>query len=283
VSALVLINGQRHDKLRAGLAVLDHGLLYGDGITMGFRIERGQAIQATARLEAFLSWSLQLGFQVPYELAKWGDILRQAIQETERQSGYARLLLTRGAGTLGPDPRKCEPNWILIVDDYVPYPPEVARGGLEVIVARGIRRRVDACEDLGLTLANRLAVQAYQEALRQGCLDAILLSPQDELTGTIEGQLVLVGPEPSSQLRTPPRDQSPDRLAHLMIPGHEIIQETPLQAAELFQAHEVFLISTAAGVVPVTRIDGQAVGVGDQAGLPGPVTSQFQARWAECR
>ena len=53
----------------------------------------------------------------------------------EKPNGYIRLIVTRGTGTLGLDPRKCDSQVIVIVDDIALYPPELYDNGLEIITA----------------------------------------------------------------------------------------------------------------------------------------------------
>jgi len=269
----VRINGEWFDKLKAGVGILDHGLLYGDGVTVGIRIEAGKARYGLRHCERLFEAARDLGIKLPgTELELLHDI-DETIRASERVSGYVKVLLTRGAGTMGPDPRKCEPTVVLIADDCVPYPYDVAQSGLHVIAAKSATR-TPAPEDRGLLMANVLAVRAMREAIAAGCLDAVILDPAGLPTGIIDGELFAVR---GGSIFSPTLAASPDPLAALELRDEFRIREAPLTLEDLTTADELFLASTAAGVVPIVQLDGIRIA----AGIAGTVTEAVRRRHRE--
>lgn len=272
MSSKIRINGEWFEKLQANLGVFDHGLLYGDGATVGIRIEAGEARYGRQHCERLYEAARGQGIKLPMTIPELLQDIDETIRATERVTGYVKLVLTRGAGSMGPDPRKCEPTLILIADDCVPYPPAVAEAGVHLIAASV--RRTTAPEHLGLLLANTLAVTAMREAIAAGCLDAVVLDPQGTVTGIIEGELFAVH---GNAICSGPLSHSPDPLAALELRPLFMIREAELTLEDLTTADELFLISTAAGVVPIVQLDGRRIATG----FTGPITESVRKRHRE--
>ncbi len=271
----VYLDGRFVDKLDAKVSVFDHGLLFGDGATVGLRIVAGKLPLLDASLDQLFATGTRLGLRVGGDREALAAAVRETVAVNARQVGYVRILLTRGAGMLAHDPRKCEPTVVVIADDVLPYPDDVTEHGLHVVVAQTVRR-AGQLEDGGLTLSGLTAVLAKQEALSRGCLDAILLNAAGDVNGTIDAGLFLVV---NGLVVTPEPTRNPDavftrwlldRLAEWGNP----VEVRSVLPGELPTAAEVFLAGGVAGVVPVVRIDGQVVG----DGVAGPVTRDIRRR-----
>src|SRR5439155_11143506 len=96
-------------------------------------------------------------------------------------NGYIRLVVSRGAGSLGLDPRKCVPEVIIIVDDIALYPVELYDTGLEVITASTIRNHANALNPRIKSLNYLNNILAKMEAIRAGCLEAVMLNHKGEV------------------------------------------------------------------------------------------------------
>ena len=271
----VYIDGRFVDKLDAKVSVFDHGLLFGDGATVGLRIVAGKLPLLDSSLDQLYATASRLGLRVSGDRVALAAAVRETVAVNARQVGYVRILLTRGAGMLAHDPRKCEPTVVIVADDVLPYPDDVTEHGLHVVVARTVRRNGNV-EDGGRTLSGLMAVLAKQEALSRGCLDAVVLNAAGDVNGTIDAGLFLVA---NGTVVTPDPERSPDaaftrwlleRLAEWDIPvGVRLVLPEELPAAA-----EVFLAGSVTGVVPVVRIDGAVVG----DGTAGPVTRDIRRR-----
>ena len=271
----VYLDGRFVDKLDAKVSVFDHGLLFGDGATVGLRIVAGKLPLLDASLDQLFATASRLGLRVGGEREALAVAVRETVAVNARHVGYVRILLTRGAGMLAHDPRKCEPTVVIIADDVLPYPDDVTEHGLHVVVAQSVRRG-GQLENGGLTLSELTAVLAKQEALSRGCLDAVVLNAAGDVNGTIDAGLFLVA---NGTVVTPDPERTPDavftrwlldRLAEWGVP----VDVRPVLPEELGLATEVFLAGTVTGVVPVVRIDGEIVG----EGTAGPVTRDIRRR-----
>ncbi len=271
----VYLDGRFVDKLDAKVSVFDHGLLFGDGVTVGLRIVAGKLPLLDASLDQLLATASRLGLRVGGDRDALAAAVRETVAVNARQVGYVRILLTRGAGMLAHDPRKCEPSVIIIADDVLPYPDDVTDHGLHVVVAQTVRR-AGQLEDGGLTLSGLTAVLAKQEALSRGCLDAVVLNSAGDVNGTIDAGLFLVT---GGVVVTAPPERGPDavftrwlldRLAEWQI-AVEVRRVLP---EELATATEVFLAGSVTGIVPVVRIGGELVG----DGAAGPLTRDIRRR-----
>src|SRR6056297_2198319 len=104
---LINMNGKLVPKKDAVTSVFDHGLLYGDGVFEGIRIYSSNIFRLRDHIDRlFMSAKvimLDIGVS-KYELIK--EVIR-TVKANKLKDGYIRLVVTRGEGDLGLDPRKC--------------------------------------------------------------------------------------------------------------------------------------------------------------------------------
>ena len=112
---LVYINGELVPESEAKISVFDHGFLYGDGVFEGIRAYRGVVFKLREHIERLYDSAKFLRIEIPMSREE----LMEAILETVRRNGlsdcYIRVVVTRGIGDLGLDPRKCEKPSIIII------------------------------------------------------------------------------------------------------------------------------------------------------------------------
>ena len=270
----VWIDGKLFDKNDAKVSVFDHGLLFGDGVSEGMRAYGGRVFRMADHLDRLYQCSATYLFlTVPMTRDELAAGIGEVLAANGRTDGYVRVVVTRGPGTLGLDPRKCEPSVIIIAEDVVDYPRELYDTGLEVITT------LAAGSIPGVTLLSRPAdVWAKATALRAGCLDAVLYNWRGELLGSTDGSVFLVS---HGWLNTHVGTHVAQRVIQ-----DEVSVRLGVVAGfsggaytrdDLLKADEVFLVSTAAEVIAVTRIDGQPVGSGQE----GPVTRRLRELYRE--
>ena len=117
MSTKVWINGQLFDKLDAKVSVYDHGLLYGDGVFEGIRIYSGKVFKHAEHINRLYESAKAIALTIPLTPSEMTKAVEDTVAANKKVDGYIRLIVTRGAGNLGLDPRKCEPVVIVIVDD----------------------------------------------------------------------------------------------------------------------------------------------------------------------
>lgn len=270
------VDGVWFDDARdARIGVLDHGLLYGDGVFEGIRFYGPEPFALGPHLRRLRASARALALDVPWSDEELGDLCREGAARTGLSDGYQRLIVTRGMGALGVSPHTCErPSLVLIAAPLALYPPEVVRDGVDVVTSALRRAAPDALPPQVKSLNYLTSVLAAIEARRQGAHEALLLDAQgrvaectaDNLFVACDGQLV-TPPAADGALRGITRDHVIELLA-----GDGIeVREAPLVLADVWSADEAFLTGTGAEVVPVARVDGRALGAS-----PGPLTQRVQ-------
>ena len=136
----IYINGKYFDKPDAKISVYDHGLLYGDGVFEGIRIYSGRAFKLKEHVARLFESARSIKIEIPLAPEQMTKAINDTVALNNKHDGYIRPIVTRGAGSLGLDPRKCtDPQVIIIVDDISLYPPELYETGMEIATVATIR------------------------------------------------------------------------------------------------------------------------------------------------
>jgi branched-chain amino acid aminotransferase len=275
MSTRVWINGQLFDKADAKVSVYDHGLLYGDGVFEGIRVYAGRVFKHKEHIDRLYDSAKAIALTIPLSPEKMMAAVEETVKANNKIDGYIRLLVTRGPGTLGLDPRKCDPQVIVIVDDISLYPRELYENGLEVITSSYIRNHPNALNPRIKSLNYLNNILAKMEAIRAGCLEAIMLNHKGEVAECTGDNLFVVK---HGLLRTPPTDAgilegiTRDFVIGLAKQAGVPFREASLTRHDVYVADELFLTGTAAEVIAVTKVDDRVIGAGKQ----GPVTRQLR-------
>jgi branched-chain amino acid aminotransferase len=275
----IYINGKLLDKENAKVSVYDHGLLYGDGVFEGIRVYGGKVFRLREHIDRLYDSARHIHLEIPIPREQMTEAVLSTVKANNKQDGYIRLVVTRGAGNLGLDPRKCgDPQVIVIVDDITLYPEELYQNGLEVITAATIRNHHNAVNPRVKSLNYLNNILAKMEAIRAGCLEAIMLNHNGEVAECTGDNIFVVK---HGVLRTPPISAgilegiTRDAVIELARTADITVEEITLTRHDVYTADECFLTGTAAEVVPVVKCDGRPIG----SGKPGPVTRQLRERF----
>jgi branched-chain amino acid aminotransferase len=275
----VYINGKLLDKSDAKISVYDHGLLYGDGVFEGIRVYSGTVFRLRQHIDRLYDSARAIALEIPIARNEMIDAVNNTVRANNKRDGYIRLVVTRGAGTLGLDPRKTsEPQVIIIVDDISMYPQELYDNGLEIVTASTIRNHPAATNPRIKSLNYLNNILAKMEGIRAGCLEALMLNHKGEVAECTGDNIFLVK---HGLLRTPPLDAgilegvTRNAVIELARADGIVVQEMSLTRHDVYTADECFLTGTAAEVIPVVKIDGRLIG----AGKPGPITRQLHERF----
>jgi branched-chain amino acid aminotransferase len=275
MSTRVWLNGKLVDKHDAKVSVYDHGLLYGDGVFEGIRVYAGKVFKHKEHTERIYESAKSIALAIPLSPEELMTAVEETVKANNKVDGYIRLVVTRGPGTLGLDPRKCDPQVIVIVDDIALYPKELYENGLEVITSSYIRNHTNALSPRVKSLNYLNNILAKIEAIRAGCLEAIMLNAQGEVAECTGDNLFVVK---KGVLKTPPPEAgilegiTRGVVMDLALGAKMDVRECPLTRHDVYAADEVFLTGTAAEVIAVTKVDGRAIG----SGKPGPVTRRLR-------
>src|SRR4030088_3268659 len=102
----VNLNGDLVDKSAAKVSVFDHGLLYGDGVFEGIRVYSGKVFKHREHIERLYDSAKAIALKIPLSPEEMMAAVEATVKENKKNDGYIRLVVTRGPGTLGIDPRK---------------------------------------------------------------------------------------------------------------------------------------------------------------------------------
>jgi len=259
----------------ARVPVLDHGLLYGDGIFEGLRVYGGRVFRLADHLRRLSTGARALGLELPGGVSAIEKIVLDTARAYGRPEAYVRLIVTRGEGELGVDPATCpRPRVICIVSAITLFPEEKLRSGLDLLTSSLRRPAADVLDPAVKSLNYLNSVLAKREARMRGADEALILNQQGMVAEAAVANVFMVR---DGALRTPPVTDGAlpgitrASVMELAEDAGLPVREATLGRADLFGADEVFLTGSGARIVPVARLDGQTIG------QPGcfPITRQL--------
>ena len=282
---LVYINGEYYPKGKAAISVYDHGFLYGDGVFEGIREYDGVVFMLREHIDRLYDSAKAIMLEIP--LTK--DEMINAVVETLRRNGlrdaYIRLVVTRGVGDLGLDPRKCgKPNVIIITEPALTlYSREAKMRGISLIISSVRRDRVDATTHQIKSLNYLNSILAKLEAINAGADDAVMLDDRGFVAETTSTNIFMVSddviatPPPTTGILPGITRAFVMKLARRL--GYQV-EEREITPFELITADEVFVTGTGAEILPVIKIAGRIIGDGKAGKITLKLMEEFEK---ECR
>jgi branched-chain amino acid aminotransferase len=276
----VFINGKLYDKNDAKISVFDHGFLYGDGAFEGIRSYNGLVFKLKEHIDRLFETAHTLMLRIPMSKKELIKAVCDTLKTNNLKDAYIRLIVSRGAGDLGLDPRKCEgrETVIIITDRIALYPRELYKKGLEIITVPTVRNLPEALNPQLKSLNYLNNILAKIEALNCGYQEAIMLDSMGyvaECTGDnifiVKNGEMYTPPQCMGTLRGITRDAVMDIARSKKIDVHEHV----LTRHELFISDECFLTGTAAEIIPVVRIDGRDIGDARPGRITGLLRKEF--------
>jgi len=271
----IYIDGKLLEKKDAKISVFDHGLLYGDGVFEGIRSYKGLIFRFKEHIDRLYESAHSIMLDIPLSKQELVKAVIKTLRANKLKDAYIRLIVTRGVGDLGLDPRKCpRPSIIIIADKIALYPAELCKKGLELITVPTTKNLPEALNPQIKSLNYLNNILAKIEATNSGKEEAIMLSAAGyvaEGTGdnifVVKNKRLLTPPCYIGALKGITRDA-------VMAMAHKIkikAAEEVLTRHDLYNADEVFLTGTAAEIIPVVKIDSRPIG----HGRPGSVTAKL--------
>lgn len=272
----IYIDGRLVDQQDAKVSVFDHGLLYGDGLFEGIRAYNSRVFRLPQHLDRLYNGAKALRLTIPLSKEEMTEALLQTLRANELTDAYIRMVVTRGVGDLGLDPRKCpKPSVIIITASIALYPEEFYENGLRLITC-STRRNDPVALDAGIKSLNYLNnIFAKIETTEAGVPEGIMLSTDGYVSECTGDNIFLVA---DGRLITPPLHVGNlagiTREAVIELAREQGIEtsEELFRTKEVYSADECFLTGTAAEVVPAVVVDGRLIG----DGKPGPVTKTLR-------
>jgi branched-chain amino acid aminotransferase len=271
----VYIDGVYYPKSQATISVYDHGLLYGDGVFEGIRAYNGIVFKLKEHISRLYRSAHSLMLKIPLTEKEMTLAVVETLRKNTLRDAYIRLVVTRGIGDLGLDPRKCpKPSVIIITDTISIMSSEAKEKGISTVITWVRRQPVDTTTHEIKSLNYLNSVLAKMEATAYGADEAIGLDRNGVISEGVGENLFIVK---DGKIFTPPSSTGAlagitSKLAREFAGklGYTVVEAniTPFQ---LFTADEVFFTGTAAEVVPIREVNKRQIG----NGKPGPVTKKL--------
>ncbi len=278
---IIYLNGEYVPRERAVVSVFDHGLLYGDGVFEGIRAYHGRVFKLGDHLDRLYEGARAITMEIPVSKSELQEIVLETLRRNNLRDAYIRLVVTRGVGDLGLDPRKCPKAFIFcIAASIVLYPDELYKNGLSVITASTRRNIPTACVPRVKSLNYLNNIYAKLEANLAGMPEAIMLNNEGyvaEATGDniflVKKGVLITPPVSAGILEGITRNAVIDIAREKGIP----VEERMFTLFDVYTADEVFFTGTAAEVIPCINVDGRLIA----DGKPGKMTWELIAAFHE--
>ena len=271
----IYIDGKYYPKSQAKISVYDHGFLYGDGVFEGIRVYNGTVFKLREHVQRLYDSAHSLMLTIPMAHEEMVQAVLETVRKNNLKDSYVRLLVTRGVGDLGLDPRKCCMATVIVIADHIKlHEGEAKIKGITTMVSWVKRNPVDGASHEAKSLNYLNSIMAKIEANMSGVDEAICLSSNGCVAEGVGENIFLVK---NGKISTPPTSTGALEgitakavVATAKKLGYEVIKEN-LTMFMLFNADELFFTGTAAEIVPIRQVNWREIGTG----VTGPVTKNL--------
>jgi len=277
----IWFDGKLVDQAEAKVSVFDHGVLYGDGCFEGIRFYSGKVFRLEEHIVRLFNSMRYLMLDLPWTFEEVCKATEETVAASGMEDGYIRLVVTRGTGDLGLNPRNCPTaSMFIIVQNIALYPKEMYENGLSMITSSYRRPNPDVLCQQVKSLNYLNGISAKIEAVQQGAGEALMLNQRGNVAECTGDNIFIVA---NGVVATPPltecalggitRHAVMDICVELGIPCVEKV----INRFDVLSADECFLTGTAAEVIAATSLDGRTIGTGQA----GPITKRILARYQQ--
>lgn len=281
MSLQVYIDGKLLPQEDAKISVFDHGLLYGDGVFEGIRVYNSKVFLMQEHIDRLYESALAIRLEIPLSKSEMINAVNETVAANNIENGYVRLVITRGAGSLGLDIRRTSnPQVIIIADNITLYDAQLYVDGLKIITAATIRNHPAALSSRVKSLNYLNNILAKIEGTDAGCIEALMLNHKGEVAECTGDNIFIIK---NGIVKTPPVDagilEGITRNAVIKLAEETgiTVEQLPFTRHDIFVADECFLTGSAAEVIPVVALDGRLIG----DGKPGPVTKELNEKFKQ--
>lgn len=268
------IDGAYVPLSRACIPILDRGFVRSDATYDVVHVWNGRFFRLEDYIDRFYRSMAGLRMSLQQSRAELTDILHECVALAGLRDAYVQMTCTRGIPPRGTrDPRLCRNRLYVFAQPFVWIAnEEQRRDGLAMVVSpvqrippEAVDPRIKNFHWLDLTMG-------IFDAYDRDALVSVLVDRDGNVTEGAGFNLFAVR---NGVLATPDRGvfEGMTRRTIVELAGElqMPVQIRPLPAGELSGVDELFITSTAGGVMPVTRLNGAPVG----SGAPGPVTRRL--------
>ena len=277
----IFIDGKFYSERDAKISVFDHGLLYGDGVFEGIRAYNGRVFKLNEHIERLFYSAKAILLELPMTHVELCKATVETIRTNKLKDAYIRLIVTRGVGTLGLNPRSCkQPSVIIIAGKIQVYPAELYARGMEIVTVPTVRNLHSAVNPAIKSLNYLNNILAKIEANNAGVEEAVMLNAEGYVAEGTADNLFIVK---KGALFTPPLSAGAlygitrQTVIELAEQSGVKVSEPNLTRSDLFNADECFVTGTGAEIMPVVKIDGRAIGTGKPGSLTRRLVDEYHA------
>ncbi len=272
---IIYADGEFVPEEKAVVSIFDHGLLYGDGIFEGIRAYHGRVFKLDEHIERLYDSARSIMLNIPLTPEEMTEVVLETMRRNGLRDGYIRLLVTRGKGDLGLDPKNCPKASVFCIGASIQlYPEELYEKGLEVVTVPTRRNLNESLSPRIKSLNYLNNILAKMEAARAGTMEAIMLNNEGyvaEATGDnifiVKKGVLITPPSHVGILEGVTRNTVMDLAREQGIP----VEERLFTRYDVYVADECFLTGSAAELIPVIKVDGRTIG----DGVPGSMTRKL--------
>lgn len=279
---VAFVDGDYVPASEARISIFDPGFTRGDAVYDTTSAWKGLFFRLDDHVARFLRSCQGMRLTCPHPPDALKRILAECVHRAGLEDAYVQMIVTRGPFPPGTrDPRLCQNRFLAYAIPYVwIVRPERQEVGSDLAIVANRRTPTEAIDPRVKNFNWMDLERGLFEALDRGADTAVLLTPGGHLSEGPGFNLFLVR---GGAVWTPrgnvlegiTRRTVFDLAAELGVTVHQ----SDLLPDALRQADEAFLSSTAGGIMPVTRVDGQPLG----DGRPGPLTRRFRALYWDKR
>src|SRR5262245_58973150 len=279
MDGVVYVSGGFRPAAEASVSVFDHGLLYGDGVFDGIRAYNRRVFKLERHIDRLFDSAKAIRLEIPHTHAEVCELVLESCRQNDIADGYIRLLVTRGPGDLGIDPRKCPRAELIVIARKTIAIYRSPTAGIRVVTSTFRRNPPDALSPSIKSLNYLNNILARIEANDRGADEALMLDAQGYVSeATVDNFFIVT----DHALLTPPtatnlKGVTRETLIGLAVSLGIRAEERPFTLFDVWTAREAFLCGTAAEVVPVTAVDDRVIG----SGTIGPVTGRIMTAYEQ--
>ena len=277
----IFIDGKFYSEHDAKISVFDHGFLYGDGVFEGIRAYNGRVFRLKEHIDRLFYSAKAILLDIPMSHEEISMAVIEACRKNKIRDGYIRLVVTRGIGTLGLNPKSCKkPSVVIIAGKIQVYPPEVYARGIAIVTVPTVRNLHSALNPAIKSLNYLNNILARIEANNAGCENGLMLNAEGFVSEcTVDNVFILK----NGELFTPPLSAGAlygitrQTVIELAVQDGMKVSEPNLTRYDLYNADECFLTGTGAEIMPVIKIDGRVIGTGKPGRMTRKLVENYRA------
>ncbi len=275
----IYIDGEFYPKSQAKISVYDHGFLYGDGVFEGIRAYNGVVFKLKEHVDRLYRSAHAIMLNIPMTREEMIKAVVETLRKNKMKDSYIRLIVSRGIGDLGLDPRKCiKPTTIIITDTINIKAGNAKETGITTMFSWVRRNPVDATTHEVKSLNYLNSILAKIEANNNDVDEAMCLENNGYIAEGVGENVFIVK---NGELFSPPTSTgalagiTAETVVNIAAKLGIKVTITNLTPFMLFTADEAFFTGTAMEMAPIREVNKRQIG----NGKPGPVTKKLMSEF----